>query len=607
VVWWLAVLGCKPEPADPVVDDGVGIVGDGLANPFPSMLLMDQGRVAIPAESLPAGGETPIPVDRVAWRSGFSQGQTSVLRLGGLDPSSLPDWRSPTPGAGGVVLADLTDNVWLPVFAELDAWPDAVDPALLIRPLQAVPSGHHVAVAVTTAVVARPARFEALLEGDPPASIAGIAAGTRAVVNQLEALGLARADIALAWDYPVDAGTTPLATAIAAHALPGTWTLDRIRNADDGDIVAGPLTWRAAEGTFTVTDFLVDDQLLDLVDGTAQPTGTAEAALYVHIPTSVKDAPAGTVPILVFGHGIFAEPDNYLDEADDPSGVLALADAGGFLVVAGTWRGLTTADLVGTIAAASDFGKLPVVSDRLVQGQVNVRTLMELVADGALLEDPALLGASGQVLGDPSRIYYYGISLGAIQGMVMLAQDPPIESAVTHVGGGVWSTMLERSSNWPIFESPLTSAVPDPGDRQALYAFSQLFWDAADPIAWTTELASTPFLLQESIGDEQVPNLSTEVVARSVGLPLLQPSVNAPFGVDPVTGPLPPDSRALVQFDPELPIPPDGNRPPEESGAHGAPRLWPGTEHQTLDYLLQDRIVVHHCGDDPCSASNQGE
>ncbi|MBA2321736.1 MAG: hypothetical protein H0V89_11335 [Deltaproteobacteria bacterium] len=426
------------------------------------------------------------------------------------------------------------------------------------------------------------------------------------VVAALGALGLRADEIAVAWEYPVGAGTLPLQSALAAAEPPGAWQFDRIRDVDAGDSVP-PLTWRAAEGSFTATSFLVDDRTLDLVAGEALPTGTVEAALYVHIPMSVRDAPAGTVPVLLFGHGIFGEPSSYLDEADDPSDLLALADEGGFIVVATTWRGLTADDRVGAIEAAGDFGSLSIVTDRLVQGQVNMRTLLELVRAGDFVQDDVFRGVSGQLLADPTRVVYYGISLGAIQGAVLLAQDPPIDAAVLHVGGGVWSTMLERSSNWPLFELALKNVVPDPYDRQQLYAFSQLLWDPADPIAWTPELSGATFLLQESIGDEQVPNLTTEIVARSIGLPLLQPSVTRPFGVETVEAPLPADSRALVQFDPEVPLPEDTNRPASFSGAHAAPRLWPGTRHQILAYLLEDRVVIHPCGAAPCAASNPGD
>lgn len=611
MIWLALALACDrkdietPAPAD----TGVGLVGDSIVDPFPSSLLVGaDGKLALPLDALPSGGETPLMLDRTAWRTGFSPAQTSVVRLDGVDASALPSWRDPTPGAGGVVLADLTAGRFLPVMAELDAWEGADPPALLIRPLEAVPPGHRVAVAVTTSAIARADRFDALIDGEPPASLAGVADHFRGVVDDLVALGMERDAIALAWDYPVGDGTLPLRSALSQLDGPGGYTLTRVRDADLGDLVAGPLTWRVGQGTFDVPDFLVDDELLDLQpDGTVRPTGTAQAELYVHVPRSVQGAAPGTVPVLLFGHGIFSSPDLYLDDADDPSGVLQLADEAGFIVVATTWRGLTWDDRVGAIEAGGDFARMPTITDRLVQAQVNQRALLSLVRDGALLQDPLLAGADGQPLADPSATFYYGISLGGIEGMVLLANGAPVGAGVTHVGGSMWSTMLERSSDWPVFEALVTRAVPDPLDRQRLYALSQLWWDPVDPIDYAPELADTDWLLQISIGDEQVPNLTSEALARSAGLPLLEPAVSVPFGIDGVPADLPPGSRAIVQLDPEVPLPPDVNRPAPVTGAHEIPRLWPGTRHQTIDYLLGGKAVVHHCGDAPCSASNPGE
>ncbi len=69
----------------------------------------------------------------------------------------------------------------------------------------------------------------------------------------------------------------------------------------------------------------------------------------------------------------------------------------------------------------------------------------------------------------------------------MMAQDPPVDAAVLHVGGSAWSTMLERSSNWPTFEMVMQDSVPDPADRQLLYSVSQLFWDPADPLLYASD------------------------------------------------------------------------------------------------------------------------
>jgi hypothetical protein len=604
----LLFFACKPdEVPDPPIDDGVGLLGDGLANPFPNTQLVGDAGLLLVAEDLPQSGPTPIPVERVAWRTGFSPAQTSVLRISGLRDGALPHWTQPTPGLGGVRLLDRTTGVFLPVFAELDAHPDADPPALLVRPLEALEVGHEIAVILTTEVLDRPDRFNRLLDGPVPAGLEAVEGHYAALVADIVAMGMSESEIALAWDFPVGDGRRPLVSALDQIGLDGDYGFSRVRESDLGDAVA-PMTYRSAEGSFVAQDFLVEDRLLSLApDGTVSVTGTTDADLYVHIPSSVADAPAGTVPILVFGHGIFSHPVDYLDNEEDPSGVLQLAEEAGFVVIATVWRGLTTADRVEVVEAAADFGTLPVVTDRLVQGQANMATLIALLQDGAFSQDPVFSGRQGQPLLDASQIFYYGISLGGIEGAVALAQDPPFSGTVLHVGGGAWSTMLERSSNWTVFEFVLVDKVEDPAERQVLYAASQLWWDPVDPMSWTSELSAKNMLFQEAIGDEQVANLTTEALARSIGLEVLEPTVRTPFAVEPV-GPLPPGSRALAQFDPETALPEDGNRPAAVTGAHGGPRLWTGTRRQVIDYLRpgSEEQVVHHCGDAPCSASNPG-
>ncbi|MCA9489195.1 MAG: hypothetical protein KC621_04715 [Myxococcales bacterium] len=610
--WWsivLLVAGCSggddaTTPTE-VEDIGEGLIGTGWANPFPNSALIADGHLDL--RDLPVTGDHPIPVERLAWREGFSPAQVSVLRLDGVDDANFPRASAIAPGEGSVRMIDLTTGAYVPCMAELDAYPEALERATLIRPLQALPYGHRIAVVVTTDAVARPTRFDALLSDRPPASLAEQAPHWKQLVADLVAFGIASDDIALAWDFPVADGTLPLRAALDQVDPPGGHTFTTVRSAEDGDRVV-PRTWRAAVGTYRVQDFLVGDRSLQL-DATGRPSvvGETDAYLYVHVPDSVKDAPAGTVPVLVFGHGIFSEPEAYLDENDDPSGVVQLADELGAIVVATMWRGLCAPDRMVPITVAGDFSQISQLTDMLVQGQVNVRTLLEEVRTGDLVDDPVFTGASGQSLVDRDHVVYYGISLGGIEGAVLLAQDPPIDAGALHVGGSMWSTMLERSSDWLAFEILMRVSVPDPSDRQVLYALSQLWWDPVDPIAWTPELAPTPFLLQESIGDEQVANLTTEALARSVGLPLLAPEVRVPWGMSTGRGPLP--ERALVQFDPEVPLPTEANRPADVTGAHEAPRTWDGARAQVVDYLTEatSQIVVHHCGEQPCSASNPGQ
>lgn len=595
---WL--LACNPpETATPGPAPRVGVLGEGSLNPFPSAELVVDGHLAIPEGALPqAEGGTAWDVARLNWREGFSVVQPSVVRLPvEIDAASLPGEGAIGTG-GSVRIVDLDSGEEIPLFAELDAYPDIEERTLIVRPMKAMTVGHRVAVVLTDAVTS----------GGQPLALAEWA-DARAkdphyaeLADRLDALGIP--GVALAWDFPIGDGTAPMRALAAAVGVPGAYTLDRALDVDtqpEGNLPPG--VWKKAEGSFTTDNWLVDDTLF-AVDAAGIPVaqGTTEAYLYVHIPESVRGAEPGSVPVFVFGHGILSNPGNYLDEDDDPSAVVALSNELGAIFVATVWRGLTTSDQPEAVGVARDFGSFPALSDKLAQGVANNLALIRLVREGALLDDALFEG-----LADPSRVYWYGISLGSIEGAVTLANQTAIEHAVLHVGGSDWSTMLERSSNWPPFEFLVGQTIEDAGDRQLLYATSQLLWDAVDPADYADDLRGRSILWQEAMGDNQVPNLSTELLMRSIGVPLGAPSVSAPMGVEQIA--LPTQAPVFTQFDPEVGYPPEENRPATNTDAHGIPRLFPGCIRQTTAFFNPGALglVQHFCGSAPCSASSPGE
>ena len=133
----LACTGNKPDHQPPVPDVGTGPIGTGWANPYPNAALVDDGG-HLALRDLPEGGATPLPLDRVAWRTGFSPAQVSVLRLDGIVDDGFPKQNPITPGEGTVRMVDLTDGRYVPCFAELDAYPNADERAMLVRPLEAL-------------------------------------------------------------------------------------------------------------------------------------------------------------------------------------------------------------------------------------------------------------------------------------------------------------------------------------------------------------------------------------------------------------------------------------------------------------------------------------
>ena len=138
--------------------------------------------------------------------------------------------------------------------------------------------------------------------------------------------------------------------------------------------------------------------------------------------------------------------------------------------------------------------------------------------------------------------------------------------------------------------------------RQRLYALSQLWWDSVDPIAYTEDIAPNNLLYQIAMGDEQVPNMTSYTLARSIGMPLVEPAVEPVYGLSTVSTPA---VHGLVQLDPGVGPPPDVNRPATDTGAHTRPRIYPGTIDQIVTFLESGQIEAT-CGASPCSHSNNG-
>ena len=579
-------------------DDADGLSGSGLVNPFPNPWLMEDGKVKIPADQLPET-PTPFPTFRLTHRSGFSPAQVITLRVPGFDCSNCPGWMEPTPGEGSVRLFDRTTLEFLPVMAELDAYPGANAPTTLIRPLQALADGHDIAVVVMTDAMDRPDRFSALVDGSVDSAFVGHYAELMADV---ESMGIAVNDVALAWDFPVGDGSVKLDSALDQVEIPTNWQFNFVKNADDGDSVPW-YTWRTARGTITVQKFLDGGKLALNTDGTVNEVDTDTTPLVIVIPESVKDAPADSVPVIVYGHSLLSTA---RIEMYDFSGVIhQIANETGSIVVGTNWGGLDGDSLLVPVAVANDLGRLPELSGQMVQGQANTHALVRLVLEGGLMDDPVMLGSSGQRLANPDSVTFWGLSMGGILGGVLMAQDLPVEAGVLTVGGGGWSTLLERSNNWSQFEGLILGSMPQPEDRQLVYALGQLFWDEVDPMTYATQLQNQSILLQESIGDDAVSNLATRNLARSLGLPVLSPEIEVPYGLVSVAADLPPGSRALVQYDSERAMPADENRPASYTGAHTACYVWDEHVWQARDFLMpgMEGQVNHYCGAEPCTAS----
>src|SRR5262249_6592482 len=130
-----------------------------------------------------------------------------------------------------------------------------------------------------------------------------------------------------------------------------------------------------------------------------------------------------------------------------------------------------------------------------------------------------------------------------------------ISRAVLAVPGGSWSNLLARSFVYTSIKAVLDPMYPDPLLQQEFVDLLQSRFDPTDPANLGTLLLRHPLpdapagrvvALQEAIGDCQVPNLTTEILARTLGVHQLTPALHPIWGVDAVTGPT--TNSVVAQF-----------------------------------------------------------
>ena len=246
-------------------------------------------------------------------------------------------------------------------------------------------------------------------------------------------------------------------------------------------------------------------------------------------------------PGLVFGHGLLQN-----HETTELLGLFPAALEG---VACGTdWIGLSATDLHGDpiqgadltsymlqmIAIDANLGHFDSLPDRTQQGYVNTLLLGRALAHpdgiGALPEMANAVDVNPNETSDD--LMYYGVSLGGVNGGATTALAPDWERATLGVPGQAFTTLLLRSTQFNQFLPLLYAegAYSEPMSRQLGVGMLQLLWDRGEPSAYGRAMLDgslgTPphrVQIQESFGDHQVNNTSTQTLARTLGATLRIP------------------------------------------------------------------------------------
>ena len=507
----------------------------------------------------------------------------------------------------------------------LDRDPDELrqEQALMLRPAIRPEDATRYIVAIRNVVdaggqVLEPSPgFRALRDGLPSDDpiIESRRAHFEEIFAVLEAQGIARDELQLAWDFTTAsrANNTGAMLHMRDEALQAApegvpYTVELVEEGL-GDGMACRL-----EVTFDMPLYMTKGEsggLLNLgEDGLPEQNGSFAYAAALVVPMSAQTDPA---PLVAFGHGQLGAKEQVL-------GFQPIAAAQNLATFALDWKGFA-ADDVGTVVGAltgGDLATFRAVPERMHQGFLNfllaMRTL-SVAADGGPstpLNEALNRDCGGAVL-DGSRRYYFGGSQGGILGASLMALTTDIERGLLAVPGQSYNLLLNRSVNFDPFAAQIYARYNwNALDMQMNLALIQGLWDRAEPTGYSkyirsNRLPGTPpheVLIQVSKADHQVTNLGAHIMARTIGgVVNLAPTIRDVWGLEVVAGRH--RGSAMLEIDFGNPDPPLTNIPhwgDDMPDPHGR-----ATELRnigaTLGSFYATGVVENPC-DGPCDADD---
>jgi hypothetical protein len=556
------------------------------------------------------------------------------------------DGRSLEPDSPTVLL-DAETGERILHFIETDA--NADGPArqvVFLRPGRSLRPGRRYIVAVRNlkdpggnAVLAEPP-FAALRDRQPttvPAIERRRAYMETNVLGALERHGIPRDDLVLAFDFVTqsehqlthqmlamrEAGYAYVA-GVEADPAAVNFAVERVETHDCA--APGEAVWRDVAGTFESPLFLTGDPTAEGVPrlnvgagGTPVQNGFMRASFGVSIPCSALDPGRPTHP-LVLGHGFLGSG---VDMVRGTPAVVASAAEWNYVAGGTDWIGFSSRDLdwlldniVGT-DGQSRLNNFPALPDRIRQAMLNTLVLSRMMKRRLFNRDAAfrLPSGAGAFPGPSEEMFYYGVSLGGIMGLWFSALTPDVERFAVDVPTiNFLPCLTQRSSQFGPFAGVLALiGLTDPAQTALMLALQHELFVAAEPAGYALHITRDPLpgsgspkrvLMLPAWLDKQVPNICTEISARTLGLPNLEGSVQRGLQeIQDLPGPLDSamvtyDAGSFDLFDPchEPFIPPLENVVPSAvCDPHGTRRRIPAGIVQLANFLRPGGLVENFC------------
>jgi hypothetical protein len=365
------------------------------------------------------------------------------------------------------------------------------------------------------------------------------------------------------------------------------------------------------------------------------PDGTGTPLLWdVAVPCSVFRGEQVGHPLLL-GHGFLGDGRGMVQGFVE-GGVLGDPSDGdvGFIAGATDWRGLSSTgndalailfNVIGSPARGHQFNNFRSLPERLMQGMVNTLVLSRMMKSGFFNRLPEFQRTPGDpstgVFGVDEEMFYFGVSLGGIQGTLYAALN---QDAIRHnidVPAMNFPLLEQRSTQFPLFLALIEAlGLSDPMELDVILQLQHEIWVDAEAAGYVRHitgdveppLPDTPakkLLMTVAFMDLQVSNQASEIMARSLGIPNLVGSIQEqlPAIPDADAGAEGLDSALVIYdvgdldpFDPayEPFRPPLANRIVEDNKCdpHGLPRLSiPASIEQLRAFLRPGGRIFNFC------------
>lgn len=600
--------------------------------PYPSDAYVDGDHLALPV--LFGGAFDPGPTNT---NRGFGAATPILFQLPGAVLPGVPFDSAPSlEDDAPTVLLDAATGARIPHWVETDYLSAGFDPPLLvIRPAIALPRGTEVVVGIRGLLdsegerVAAPEAFVALRDETESRWI-GVHARRGhfddVVFPTLDAAGIPRDELQLAWSFPVQSDADATAPLVAVRdavfaALPATgpaYTITSVLVCDGGgddDPECHPSIRVIVDGTVSVPSAVTPEDAdgVRLIrygdDGQVVVDGVEEWPFRLQLPNVAFDGPK-PVPVLQYGHGFLGSA----SEADN-DWLRTMADRLGFGIVACDMQGMSS-EITSTwlTVIVGQGGRFPQLQELAFQGVVNQLVQQRMIAT-SLANDPtpALHRADGALAWDPDTVWYYGNSQGGSVGTLVTALSLDVTRGGLGVPGSGYPLLLHRSTVFTPFADLIHIGYDAPDAIPAFLAILGTGWDASDPLTFSAHLHGNPLpgtpdheaLFHVAKEDGQVVNEASFISGRTAGATLMVPAIRPVFGLPETAYPASPGT-ALVEVDfgiPDDPTPldpPDGDPSQEDGGdTHGWLRRFPPAQDQLVHFLATGE-VVDVCGG-PCT------